>query len=197
MSTQISIQTSGSSITITTPYNPAFVTELKSTFGRNARWNAADKAWTVPAADEAKARELVRNHYGTDGTEQASGGVTVTVRWTAHTDEVAERGPVMRYGRPIVSAQGRDTGAIPQSGVVLESGEIRSGGSRQYWETIVREGAVLVIHDVPLALAQADEHAVIVSDDMAEAERLQARLAELDAERAAIVSRLEQLAVSA
>lgn len=191
MSTQTIIENTGTACTIATPYNPAFVSDLKAAFGRNARWNADTKTWQVPAVDEAKARELVRKHYGSDGSEPA--GPTVTVRWTVQQDEKAERAPLMRYGRPIIAAQGRDSGAFPQAGVVLESGTIKSGGSMRYWETIACAGAVLLVHDVPLALAQADADAVIVSGDAQESERLQARLAELDAERTAILARLDQL----
>lgn len=189
--TTIAIEIAAERAQIITPYNPAFVSDLKTSFGRNARWNAEAKTWSVPASDVDKARSLVREHFGTDGSQDP--GPTVTVRWTAVTDITAAKKPVMRYGRPIVSASGRDTGARPEEGVTLESGVVTSGGSRNNWQTIVRAGAVLTIHDVPLALAQADPEAIIVEADTHEAQTLRARLADLDRERAAIVARLADL----
>ena len=44
-------------IEVRTPYNPQFVSKIKTA---GARWNAIDKAWTMHAANIDVAREILR-----------------------------------------------------------------------------------------------------------------------------------------
>ena len=46
------------------------------------------------------------------------------------------------------------SGAKPCAGVSLISGEIHSGGSTQYWETIVCDGAEFILQNMPVAWLQ-------------------------------------------
>ncbi len=56
-------------IVIRTPYNASLVQEIKSLPGR--RWNADERAWTVPASQEMQAREIVRRYFQIEGKESA------------------------------------------------------------------------------------------------------------------------------
>lgn len=53
-------------------------------------------------------------------------------------------------GRVIAGARGRDSGVTIGNGVVLVSGEIKSGGSVKNWLTVVKSESVFRILDLPL-----------------------------------------------
>jgi len=100
-------------------------------------------------------------------------------------------GSVVMLGRTIASAWGRDSGARIGEGVVFVEGGADSGGSVKNWETVVTKGSVIIIHDVPRALAEANPEGLtleILAEEtpnlaalQEERERLLARVAEIDA----------------
>jgi hypothetical protein len=197
----VEITTSGSTLTIRSPYNAEFVTAAKCLGGK---WR--DGAWHLDARDEARARTLCREIYGTDGASVAD-VVTLRVEWrqsdSQHTD------PISLHGRTIARATGRDSGARLGDGVAMLSGRFGSGGSMKNWRTTVAAGTIVLVRDFPraaaeaLLAAQAEETRVVGVDGWegpvivyeieaesapvdrdalrAERERLVARLAEIDA----------------
>lgn len=77
-----------------------------------------------------------------------------SVRATCVQELNGFQGPVVRLGRVLAAATGRDGGARLGDGVRLASGRAGSGGSMKNWATVIDEGTVLVMHDVPLRMAQ-------------------------------------------
>ena len=197
--TDVTITRTDSHVSVESPYSEAFVAAARQ---RGGRWDRAAKAWTFDARDEAAVRELCREHYGTDGTADVA---RVDVRLTALRHVTAERDSVRLGNRTIARATGRDSGARLGDGVVIETGDladygikrgsdgtISSGGSVQYWETIVGEGTVLLVRDLSEHdLGEVNERdwrvetveaSPIDADALREErERLVARLAEIDA----------------
>lgn len=140
----IQIKSDKNQIHVYSPYNPEFPAAAKQLGGR---WNAAEKCWTFDSRDEQNVRDLCIEIYGTDGTESN----LVTVRITANRDLESDycNGYYM-FGRQIARATGRDSGAFPCDGVVvLEGRKFRSGGSRKNWKTIIRQGTIFEVRDVP------------------------------------------------
>ena len=172
-------------IAAVTPYNADFISAARKL---NGQWNRSQGAWLFDPLVKGQVVEAVRSVYGTDGTAPL-----VNIRLTALSDIREERSSVKFQGFPVCSATGRDSGAKPESGVMLVSGTMRSGGSHQYWKTVVEKGAEFVIRGIPKDAVdgyKGDGWKVeVLPDDSAEKrrslteerERLSARIAEIDA----------------
>lgn len=187
-------------IEVRTPYNPQFVSKIKTA---GARWNAIDKAWTMHAANIDVAREILRAVYGRDDMPAVDEKL-VRVRVTALQNISADRGPIVLLGRIIASARGRDSGARVGEGVAFVEKKPQSGGSVKNWTTEIEEGSVFVVADVPTTLlGELDEvgrwgHKLyqyeVIDDDrdeqlrklQARREELAAALADIDAQIAAL-----------
>ena len=129
---------------IYTPYNPLFVAMLKKSIG-GAKWTGS--AWSVPEAAVDHVRKIMLEVYGENDIPDGAGKVTVRVTVTENISE--DRGPVVLYGKVVAGARGRDSGAKVGEEVAFIEKAPRSGGSKHYWETIIPEGAVFDIRNVP------------------------------------------------
>ncbi len=54
---------------VATPYNPAFISDLKALPYNDRRWNKTEKVWEVPLARETDVKALVVKHYGQDALQ--------------------------------------------------------------------------------------------------------------------------------
>lgn len=170
-----------------TPYNANFVAAVKQIGG--ARWDRDRRAWSIPAEAIDQAREIMRRVYGEDDRPSAEPNVSVKLIFS---DEVSKwHGPVTILGKTIASAWGRDSGARVGGDVVFVEGRPKSGGSVKNWYSVVPEGCVVVLHNVPQAAMQMELPEGVTAEVMqpatidraaleAERERLLARLAEID-----------------
>ena len=187
---QVTITTSGSSLTVLSPYNPSFPGRAKALGGK---WEAGRKAWVFDGRDEARVRELCQQVYGEGGTtdEQAD---LVTVRLRAAKEVSEWQEGLFCCGRQIASATGRDSGARLGGGVVLLAGRVDSGGSVKNWVTKATAGTEVEIKDLPrpaLENMTAGWEVVEVTEQtpaapdhdalVAEREKLVSRIAEIDA----------------
>lgn len=130
--------TGNGEIKVITPYNPEFVSDLKTTFGtRSRRWE--DNGWILPPQYEDEVRTLMRKHYGCD--DRLTPMATIEIE--AKQEIRADRGPVIAYGRIIASASGKSSGAFAGDYVAIlgqtEDG-IRSEGTTRYWQTVIQKG---------------------------------------------------------
>ncbi|GAP37882.1 hypothetical protein [Piscinibacter sakaiensis] len=176
-------------IRVVSPYLPAFVAAAKRLGGR---WQAP--AWVFDARDDARVREALLQHYGTDGAEASGPVVTLRVVWKP--EHSAYSAPIRLAGREIAKAFGRDSGARICEGVVLLEGNFGSGGSVKNWKTCVgSKGATVLVRDVPATWVQrlADEPADgVVSVEVEPEEPVIDREA-LAAERGRLVARLAEI----
>ena len=178
----------GSQTAVYTPYNASFVSAIRKIGG--ARWDAEGKAWMVPTASLPQVREIMRNIWGED--DRMDTVKRVSVRLTFREICSAECRPVEILGKTVSQAYGRDSGARPGDDVAFEAGGPRSGGSRANWRSIVEEGSVAILRNVPEAMldkAELPEGVTmeVIEDSgidraalMAEKEKLLARLAEIE-----------------
>ncbi len=93
----------------------------------------------------------MRKVYGQDDSPQ----ILVDVRVTFAKEQEKTQQGITLFGRIIASARSRDGGAELGEDVILESGKITSGGSRQYWTTIIRRGTTLMLYDVAQAAVES------------------------------------------
>lgn len=184
----ITTKNKGTQTAVYTPYNAAFVSSIRKIGG--AKWDAEGKAWMVPTASLPQVREIMRNIWGED--DQLDTSKRVTVRLTFREICSAECRPVEILGKTVSRAYGRDSGARPGDDVAFEAGGPRSGGSAKNWRSVVEEGSVAILRNVPetmLDKAELPEGVTmeIIQDSgidraalMAEKEKLLARLAEIE-----------------
>lgn len=184
---KVNITRSGNEISVSSPFNPAFVRRAKYLGGK---WNAETKVWTFDARDEEDVRALCLDIYGIDGSPVK----LVDVRVTYNYSECSDRDAIYFCGREIARAWGRDSGAKLGNGVKLVKGKVHSGGSVKNWATIIEKGTVLVIRDVPepIALRECGKNdlrlveilpstpVVDIAALKVERDKLVARIAEID-----------------
>lgn len=184
----ITTKNKGTQTAVYTPYNAAFVSAIRKIGG--AKWDPEGKAWMVPTASLPQVREIMRNIWGED--DQLDTCKRVTVRLTFREICSAECRPVEILGKTVSRAYGRDSGARPGDDVAFEAGGPRSGGSAKNWRSVVEEGSVAILRNVPETMLDKAELPAgvtmeIIQDsgiDRAalteEKEKLLARLAEIE-----------------
>lgn len=174
---------------VKTPYNSEYVSLIKKIGG--ARWNASAKAWDIPESEIDTAREYMLEIYGE--TDIPDDTMRFPVRITFNEDYEVLRDSVFLFGKTIARAKGRDSGAVLGKDVLLEEGTPTSGGSAQYWKTIIPKGCVVKVRNVTQAAYETEKDddrwtAVIVNETTIDREALLqekkkhlARIAEIDA----------------
>lgn len=190
---KVLIERQGDMLGVTCPYNPDFGRKAKQIAGQ---WDGKVKTWIFDARNEELVRKLLIDVYGTDDSATAE---LVSVKLVITRPDEAECrvgptcGSLVIAGRVVAAATGRDSGARLGEGVVVVNGGFKSGGSMKNWETRVKSNTVIIMHDVPKAVAEEavshwEEGSEIVSSQpkidvealKAERERLLARVAEID-----------------
>lgn len=131
----------GDMLEIRTPYNPGFVSALKTRISTRS-WDGGKKAWIVPAVYLDSVNSLLRDFYGYTG-EPTDEMVVVRVSCPNGADN--RHGPVTFMGYSLASAWGRDSGARVGDNVALVEGNVTSGGSVKNWHSIVRAGSMFDI----------------------------------------------------
>nr|DAY65120.1 MAG TPA: HepA-related protein (HARP) [Caudoviricetes sp.] len=189
----ISIRTEADKAYISSPFNPEFVKKIHSI--GSAKWHAATKEWQVPVESLEDAKRVLRDVYGTDGSENNEPKVTVKLTVLDDCDlgdiQSIDNELVMTlFGREIMSARGRDSGVKVADGVTVK-GKYKSGGSMKYPTIEFGKGTEIIVYNVPESLAKKAEvkHATIeiVSEPkidrqalLDDKERLLKRIAEID-----------------
>ena len=186
------IEISGGKAYIFTPYNAEFVKRIKGIGG--AKWNGAERYWTVPAEAVDSARDIMMDVYGE--TDIPDGSEKLKLRITALVDIEELRAPVSYFGKNLASASGRDSGARVGDGVILESGTITSSGSMKNWTSMIRRDAVMILTDVPETLYQRDKNATTPwGDTLFSVEVLKNSVdkEKLEAEKAELLARIAEI----
>lgn len=189
----ISIRTEADKAYISSPYNPEFVLKIHSI--GSAKWHASTKEWQVPVESLEDAKQVLREVYGTDGSENNEPKVTVKLTIDDDVDlgdiQSIDNELVMTlFGREIMSARGRDSGVKVADGVTVK-GKYKSGGSMKYPTIEFGKGTEIIVYNVPESLAKKTKvkHATveIVSKPkidrqalLDEKARLLKRIAEID-----------------
>ena len=185
------IEISENSALVYTPYNADFVSRIKSSVG-GAKWDGTKKAWRIPTTAVDAVRDIMRDIYGE--TDEPESTEKVNVRLTFSRSYSRTCAPITLLGKTVASAFGRDSGAKVGDGVTFVEGAPDSGGSMKNWQTVIPEGSVVVLYDVPKSIVTADRLPECVSfeieerrpeierkDLLEERERLMKRIAEIDA----------------
>ena len=143
MTYEISIK--AATIQVVTPYNRDFIRAAKAEF--RAKWDG--DCWCFDLRDELEVRALVKRFYG-----WTAGMPLVSVAVFIDRHLRAGFAPIMLLGRVLAQATRRDSGANLGDGVRIRAGSADSGGSAKNWTTEIEAGTELVVHDLPLGMAQ-------------------------------------------
>ena len=133
----VSVEVAGDSLLVRSPYHAGFISAVKDYGGR---WDAAARAWVLPADLLDAVWESIGRVYGVQRDESAD----INVELTALKNMEADRGPIRAGGVALAAARGRDTGAKVAQGVALLDGSVWSGGSQRYWLTKMSKGSRLI-----------------------------------------------------
>lgn len=189
----ISIRVQDDKAYISSPFNQDFIQKIHSI--GSAKWERRLQAWSVPVNELENVKEMLREVYGTDGSENSEPKVTVKLTIDDDIDlgdiQSIDNELVMTlFGREIMSARGRDSGVKVAEGVTVK-GKYKSGGSMKYPTIEFGKGTEIIVYNVPETLAKKAKvkHATveIVSQPkidrqalLDEKERLLKRIAEID-----------------
>jgi len=141
-----------SKIKVETPYHPNFPPAAKN-LGGGAKKENGTWAWYFDPRDEASVRDLCRDLFGTDGTDEPD---LVTLRVTLDGEQSRE---IWIGGRCVARRPGRDAPVRLGDNVVIVSGCFPpSGGSAKYPKTMNHSSdpVVLEVRDVPESLARRE-----------------------------------------
>lgn len=182
---QVQISLDGDQLRLASPYNPDLAPQAKKIGGR---WDPDTKSWRFDARDEARVRDLAREVYGTDGTEDPSDVVTVRV----DASEYGGYATVTVAGRIVAERRHRDQPVRLAPGVVIVEGSFRNRGGSMRYPELGENQVVLEVRDLPRAAAERDGLEIVSADDdrkavlLAERDRITARLADIEEELADI-----------
>lgn len=139
----LKIEMEGNRANLYVPYNQDFIERLKHIAGR--RWDPARKLWSIPAASLPDCRQIMEEVYGeTDIAPCRKIKLQLTFRNSVH----AEGKDVLMFGKTLSHAWNRDSGGICGEDVSYVKKMPDSGGSAKRWDSVVPEGAVLILHEV-------------------------------------------------
>lgn len=143
-------------IYIYTPYNPDFISKLKGTI--KCRWDATLRCWVMQKDMIDTVRNIMTEVYGYNDLDENQTRYSVKCRAKCLISET--RGPIVLFGKTIVSACGRDSGAQIEDDVEFTEGKPSSGGSVKNWTTVICEGSEFIIHGVVKAKLEEDSDLV-------------------------------------
>lgn len=189
----ISIRVQDDKAYIKSPFNRDFIHKIHSI--GDAQWESDTREWSVPTDNLEDVKQMLRDVYGTDGSENNEPTVTVKLTATDNVDlteiqSIDEPTNMVIFGRPILSARGRDNGVKVEKGVTVR-GKYKSGGSTRYPTVVFDKGAEIIIKNMPESQAKRLKlkymTTEIISEPkidrqalLAEKERLLKRIAEID-----------------
>lgn len=170
-----------------TPYNREFVEKIKTIGGR--KWDATEKCWTVPESEVETVRKHMMDVFGE--TDQPIAGEKVTVKITFNREGASDyREGIYLFGKPIIRAFGRDSGARVCDDVTLIEGKVTSGGSSKNWYTLAAEGTVLKVRNVPKAALEMIEGYDVTVEEI---EETGINRQALEDEKAKLLARLAEI----
>jgi hypothetical protein len=146
---QVSISEQNGQLLVSSPYHRDFPPRARKIGGK---WIATSRCWSFDARDLERVKELCRDIYGTDGSEDQNDLISIRVTWTESTSAGRfEPGDLTCYvaGREVARAYSRDGGAKLGENVVVLEGGFYSCGSAKYPELGVKAGTVIEVRDVP------------------------------------------------
>jgi hypothetical protein len=137
------------------PYHPVLPFRSKQIGGK---WLGPEAGWVFPLEEEDALRRVCLDIWAVDGSPSASHKtvdlqITVDERAPVRSIFVAYQSPIFLVGREIAASLKGLHGARPGRGVKFLEGKPRCVSSSNSWMTIIPNGSVFIIRDIPSGAA--------------------------------------------
>jgi hypothetical protein len=144
------------------PYHPILPFRSKQIGGK---WLGAEIGWVFPLEEEQALRRVCLDIWAVDGSptsldEWVELQITVDERAPVRSVFVAYQSPIYLVGREIAAALRNRRGARPGRGVKFLAGKPHCLSSSNSWMTVIPNGSVFVIRDVPPSTTERFQEAV-------------------------------------
>ena len=144
------------------PYHPILPFRSKQIGGK---WLGPEIGWVFPLEEEQALRRVCLDIWAVDGSsaplhERVELQITVDERAPVRSVFVAYQSPIFLVGREIAAALRNRRGARPGRGVRFLAGKPQCLSSSNSWMTVIPNGSVFVIRDIPPSTAERFQEAV-------------------------------------
>ena len=144
------------------PYHPILPFRSKQIGGK---WLGAEVGWVFPLEEEEALRRVCLDIWAVDGSPASLDTrvelqITVDERAPVRTVFVAYQSPIFLVGREIAASLRNRRGARPGRGVRFLAGKPRCLSSSNSWMTVIPNGSVFIIRDVPAGATERIREAV-------------------------------------
>jgi hypothetical protein len=133
------------------PYHPVLPFRSKQIGGK---WLGPEVGWVFPLEEEEALRRVCLDIWAVDGSlsdldEAVDLTITVDERAPVRAIFVAYQSPIFLVGREVAASLKNLRGARPGRGVKFLQGSPRCVPSSNSWMTVIPNGSVFIIRDVP------------------------------------------------
>jgi hypothetical protein len=147
----IILKASATRLELQAPYHPALPGRSRAIGGK---WMGSEIGWTFPAAQESAVRALCKDIWAVDGSPEAFETtvdlqVTVDERVPDRRVFLTYEGPIYLVGREIAASLANRKAARPGRGIKFLKGGPRCIDASSIWATVIPDGCVFLIRDVP------------------------------------------------
>jgi hypothetical protein len=152
----VTIRVAKGRLELQAPYHPILPFRSKQIGGK---WLGPEIGWVFPLEEEQALRSVCLDIWAVDGSPASLDKtvelqITVGERAPVRSIFVAYQSPIFLVGREIAASLKNRLGARPGRGVKFLAGKPRCVSSSNSWMTIIPDGAVFIIRDVPLGAAE-------------------------------------------
>lgn len=148
MNNELMIVQQNQAAKVIAPYHKDFPAKMRELKGV---WDKPNQCWWVHTSRVTEVRKIMRDIFGTDDIQGAD---FVDLNVTFHQQEGAYRKDYTLYGKVLSHATSLTSGGICGTDVIYLEKRPESGGSIKNWCSVVPEGAVIRLYNVPRHLAE-------------------------------------------
>ncbi|MCB8881253.1 hypothetical protein ACELLULO517_13480 [Acidisoma cellulosilytica] len=158
----LSVKVETTRLELQAPYHPALPLRARAIGGR---WMGAGIGWTFPLSAEAALRALCEDIWAVDGSPEASAAtvdlqIAVDERAPVRRVFLAYEGPIYLVGREIAASLINRKAARPGRGIRFLEGKPRCVETPSKWSTVIPNGSVFLVRDVPTMAIARFRHAL-------------------------------------
>ena len=158
----VTIRIAHGRLELNAPYHPVLPFRSKQIGGK---WLGPDTGWVFPLEEEEALRRVCLDIWAVDGFPSSSDKtvelhVTVDERAPVRSIFVAYQSPIFLVGRELAASLKNLRGARPGRGVKFLAGKPCCVASSNSWMTIIPNGSIFIIRDVPPGAADRFHEAV-------------------------------------
>lgn len=130
---KVKLETKNEKVYVSSYYNQSFVKGARDLGGS---WDAKSRQWVFGEEYEDIVKKKLKRIFGTTGEGDYE---TCTLEISNYSKKVT-LDAIYLFGRQIARAFDRDGGAKLGDDIVFIEGDYKSGGSRNYWATVIENG---------------------------------------------------------